>query len=178
MTLYNKKISIVLFLVLAVALVGCSAVPVVEEPVQATVPLTATQTEIPSTPIPTALPPTATPRLTWTMTPEPPPLVLSNWESLEAGEYVAYAIKQDAEYIGIDVISLSTLETNQLSELFGWPLTSDGHYLNIVGQEKKKIGVEVEDVTLVVLNLWNSEIGAYAIDIHKNRLRLGYEMAT
>lgn len=119
MTLHIKKTSIVLFLVLAVVLVGCSAVPVVEEPVQATVPPTAALMGILDTPTPTALPPTATPRLTWTMTPEPPPLVLSNWESLEAGEYVAYAIKQDAEYIGIDVISLSTLETNQLSELFG-----------------------------------------------------------
>jgi WD40 repeat protein len=143
---------------LAVVLVGCSAPPVVEEPVQATAPLTATQTEIPSTLTPTALPPTATPRPMWTMTPEPTPPVLSNWESLEPGEYVAFEISGESEMEAIGALSLSTMETSILSFLPGTPLTQDGHFLRLRKNNGSNFDIYGSDNVIMIFDLWESEL--------------------
>jgi WD40-like Beta Propeller Repeat len=157
MTVYIKKINTLPILILVFALVGCSVAPVLEEPVQATAHLTATQTEIPDTPTPTTPPPTATPRPTWTMTP-----VLesshSNWKDLQPGEYVAYEIREESEMEAIGVLSLSTMETSILSFLPGIPLTQDGHFLRLRINNEKNLNIDDSDNIMRIFDLWESEL--------------------
>ena len=156
MTLYIKKTSIVLFLVLSAVLAGCKASTVVEETVQATAPSTAALVEIPDTPTHTLPPPTATPMPTPTFTPEPP-LVLSNWDSLEAGEYIAYEIGEYPVVEGIGVLSLSSIQEERLTDLIGWPITSNGRYIKVGKSVLQDLDIKGLQDTFVFFDLWEVE---------------------
>jgi len=154
----NKYLNAIVYLSLAMVCIGGCANPSINHVVHQEASRTSSATQIVSLIVntPTISPetPTLEPLSTSTPTPKPKPeVLLSNWDTLENGEYIAFRTGDIENRTGIDYFSLLTMKTGHLSEIYGFPLTSDGQYIEVDKNSLKNLGIETLDNTLTILDL-------------------------